>query len=85
LAAEGLRGDTFGKLETEGVAVAKTADRRITGTMNDLAFTAEHVIANAGGLGRCDVDAVNHALHRTINSITGYVPPIELVTAPRGR
>ena len=63
--------------------VAKTADRRILGTMNDLAFTAEHVIASAGGLARCDIDGLNHSLHRTINSITGYVRPIELVTAPR--
>jgi hypothetical protein len=82
LADEGLRRDTFGDLET--VTVAKTADRRITGTMNDLAFTAEHVIATAGGLAHCEAERINHALHRTINSITGHVPPIELVTAPSG-
>lgn len=51
--------------------------------MNDLAFTAQHVIASAGGLARCDIDELNHSLHRTINSITGYVRPIELVTATR--
>ncbi|WP_239656508.1 hypothetical protein [Mycobacterium riyadhense] len=56
---------------------AKTADRHILGTINDLAFTIEHVIAAAGGLARCDIDA----LHRTINSITGYIPPINLITA----
>ena len=64
--------------------MAKTADRRILGTMNDLTVTAEHVVTTAGGLARCDIDALNHALHRTINSITGYVPPIELVAASRG-
>ncbi len=63
------------------MAVAKTADRRILGTINDLAFTTEHVIATAGGLARCDIDALHHGLHRTINSITGYIPPIDLVTA----
>jgi hypothetical protein len=65
------------------VAVAKTADRRILGTINDLAFTTEHVIATAGGLARGDIDALHHGLHRTINSITAYIPPIDLVTASR--
>jgi hypothetical protein len=84
LRAEGLPVDTLGELDAQEVTVAKTADRRILGTMNDLTVTAEHVVATAGGLARCDIDALNHALHRTINSITGYVPPIELVTASRG-
>jgi hypothetical protein len=83
LRAEGLPVDTLGELNAQEVTVAKTADRRILGTMNDLTVTAEHVVATAGGLARCDLDAPNHALHRTINSITGYVPPIELVTACR--
>jgi len=84
LRAEGLPVDTLGELDAQQVTVATTADRRILGTMNDLKVTAEHVIATVGGLSRCDIDALNHALHRTINSITGYVPPIELVTASRG-
>jgi hypothetical protein len=50
---------------------------RITG----LAFTTEHVIATTGGLARCDINALHHGLHRTINSITGYIPPIDLLTA----
>lgn len=61
--------------------MAKTADRRILGVMNALAVIAEHVIAAAGGLACCDIDALNHTQHRTINTITGYVRPIELVTA----
>ena len=48
-----------------------------------LAFTTEHIIATAGGLARCDIDALHHGLHRTINSITGYIPPIDLVTLSR--
>lgn len=84
LRAEGLAVDTLGALDAHQVTVAKTTDRRILGTMNDLTVTAEHVIATGGGLARCDIDALNHALHRTINSITGYVRPIELVTASRG-
>jgi hypothetical protein len=81
LHAEHLPVDTLGELDPRQVAVAKTADRRILGTINDLAFTVEDVIAAAGGLARCDIDALHHGLHRTINSITGYVPPIDLVTA----
>jgi hypothetical protein len=84
LRAEGLAVDTLGALDAQQVTVAKTADRRIMGTMNDLTVTAQHVIATGGGLARCDIDALNHALHRTINSITGYVRPIELVTARQG-
>ncbi|NLA35248.1 MAG: hypothetical protein GX868_06110 [Actinobacteria bacterium] len=79
LHAEGLPGNALGDLDPTQVVVAKTADRRILGTINDLAFTIEHRIATAGGLARCDVDGINHDLHRTINSITGYVRPIELV------
>ncbi|MGH3503299.1 MAG: DUF6933 domain-containing protein [Nocardioidaceae bacterium] len=85
LRSEGLPVDTFGDLTTGKVAVAKTADRRILGSMNDLASIAMHLIALAGGLARCDLDAVNHDLHRTINSLTGYTPPIELVSAGRVR
>src|ERR1700756_2567829 len=83
LQAEHLPIDTLGELDPRQVAVAKTADRRILGTLNDLAFTTEHVIATTGGLARCDTDALHHGLHRTINSITGYIPPIDLVTVSR--
>ena len=83
LHAEHLPVDTLGELDPRQVAVAKTADRRVLGTINDLAFTIEHVIAAAGGLARCDIDVLHHGLHRTINSITGYIPPIDLVTASR--
>src|ERR1700740_718430 len=81
LQPEHLPIDPPGELDPWQVAVAKTADRRILGTINDLAFTTEHVIATTGGLARCDINALHHGLHRTINSITGYIPPIDLVTA----
>lgn len=81
LRGEGLPAHALGEHDPEEVTVAKTADRRILGTINDLAFTAGHIIAGAGGLAHCDVEALNHRLHRTINSITGYSQPIDLVTA----
>ena len=80
LQAEHLPIDTLGELDPWQVAVAKTADRRILGTINDLALTTEHFIATTGGLARYDINALHHGLHRTINSITGYIPPIDLVT-----
>lgn len=85
LAVEELPPDALGRLAATDVTVAKAVDRRVVGTMNDLAFMAETFIADAGGLLRCDVAAVNHDLHRTINSLTGYVPPIELVRRAHGR
>lgn len=81
LRAEGLPVAAFGELGGQRVTVAKTADRRILGTMNDLTLMADHAIAAAGGLASCDISVLNHELHRTINSITGYTRPIELVTA----
>jgi hypothetical protein len=83
LHAEGLPADTLGQLDPQQVVVAKTAERRILGTINDLAFTTERVIATTGGLAHCDIDALHHGLHRTINSITGYIPPIDPVAASR--
>src|SRR6516165_4279849 len=64
LQAEGLPVDTLGDLDSQQVAVAKTADRRILGTINDLAFTTEHIIATIGGLAHCDINALHHRLHR---------------------
>ena len=68
------------RLDPWPVAVAKTADRRILRTINDLAFTTEHIIATTAGLARCDISALHHSLQRTIDSIPGYIPPIDLVT-----
>ena len=80
LHAEGLPATTFGPLDPHAVHVARTADRRVLGTMNDHLTLIQHVIAAHGGLAHCDLDALHHTLHRTINSLTGYTPPIELLT-----
>lgn len=81
LTDEGLPTNTLGDYHPNQVAIGKTLDRRMLGTMNDLIATAEHITATSGGLDRCNNRELNHQLHRTINSITGYTPPIELVTA----
>ena len=60
-------------------------DRRspILGTINDLAFTS-NTSSQRRWSGPLYIDGPDQiSLHRTINSITGYVRPIELVTARR--
>lgn len=83
LSAENLPATALGRLDARDVTVAPTANRRILGTMNDHASLIEHVITADGGLARCDIDTLHHSLHRTINSVTGYVPPTERVDATR--
>jgi hypothetical protein len=71
--------DTFSELEPESVRLAKTASRSTLGFMNEMAFELRYLIADAAGLGRCDIDALNHGLRRTLRNRGEYVRPIELV------
>jgi hypothetical protein len=64
LRAEGLAGDRLGPLDPSAVVVARTVDRQVLGNMNDFARQAEFVIEDAGGLGRCDIAALNRFLRR---------------------
>ena len=79
LRAEGLPADTFSQLERHDLRLAKTASRSTLGFMNEMAFELRYLIADAGGLGRCDIDALNHGLRRTLRNRGEYVRPIELV------
>jgi len=79
LRAENLPVDTFPKLQPESVWLAKTASRSTLGFMNEMAFELRYLIADAGGLGRCDIDVLNHGLRRTLRNRGEYVRPIELV------
>ncbi len=82
LHAEGLPDDALGDLDPLNVTIAKTASRQTLGYMNDLAMHAEHEIAQAGGLGRCDIEALNFRLRRTLHNHDGiYANPLELVAA----
>ena len=47
--------------------------------MNDIAMHCRYQVADAGGLGRCDISALNHRLRRTLHNRGGYAHPIELV------
>ena len=79
LRAESLPTDTFSELEPESVRLAKTASRSTLGFMNEMAFELRYFIPDAGGLGRCDIDVLNHGLRRTLRNRDEYVRPIELV------
>lgn len=78
LSAEGLHPESLGTLDPAAVLIAKTADRRVVGCMNDLAITCEAAAAGDGGLARLDLADLHHRLHRNLNSTRGYVPAIDL-------
>src|SRR2546429_7017450 len=78
LRAEDLPIDTFSKLQPDSVQLAKTASRSTLGFMNEMAFELRYLIADAGGLGRCDIDVLNHRLRRTLRNRGEYIRPIEL-------
>jgi len=84
LVAEDLPVDTFGDLSQEELVVAKTADRRVLGCMNDLAFLCEETAARSDGLRHLDVAALNASMHRLIHSTRDYVPPIDALRARIG-
>jgi hypothetical protein len=77
--AESLPIDTFSELEPTTVRLAKTASRSTLGFMNEMAFDLRYFIHDAGGLGRSDIDVLNHGLRRTLRNRGEYVRPIELV------
>jgi hypothetical protein len=78
LAAENLPPDTFGRLNDEGLGIARTVDRSVLGCMNDMVYLAGSLIARAGGLKHANIGSVNRALRRNINSTRGYARPIDL-------
>jgi hypothetical protein len=79
LRAEDLPTDTFPELHPDSIRVAKTASRGTLGFMTEMAFELRYVIADRGGLRRCDIDVLNHGLRRTLWNRGEYVRPIELV------
>jgi hypothetical protein len=84
LAREHLPEDTFGGLEPDEVALARTADRSVLGCMNDMAFMCEVSVDRSGGLAGTDIAYLNQALRRNINRPRdinrprGYTPPVDL-------
>jgi hypothetical protein len=50
--------------EYQTIHFAKTNNRSVLGSMNDLAFQMEGQIISAGGIGNLGIDALNDALNR---------------------
>jgi len=79
LRAENLPTDTFTDLKADSLRLAKTASRSTLGFMTEMAFELGWIIADMGGLRRCDVNVLNHGLRRMLWNRGDYVRPIELV------
>lgn len=85
LSYEDLPLDRLGKLDPGSVTLAKTASRIVLGYMNEMARYCRYTISMAGGLERCDIDALNLGLRRELHlsqQPTGYLVPIDLVRGP---
>jgi hypothetical protein len=80
LAAEGFTTSALGALDGDKTAIAKTSDRSVLGSMNDLVALCELFAADAGRLDRLDVADLHHRLHRQLCSTRGFVTPAEMVT-----
>lgn len=55
---------TFGRLDVNALQLAKTANRSVLGTMNDLAFHCELRVLSDGGIKEIDVHELNRAIRR---------------------
>ena len=78
---DGLPRDAFGAIDAHDVQLAKTVDRSVLGSMNDMAHLIRHIIRSMGGLAFCDPSQVHRLLHDTPNGARGYATPLELVRA----
>ena len=81
LERDGLPRNTFGALDAHDVRLAKTVDRKVIGSMNDMVHLTRHVIGSAGGLAHSDAGEIHRFLYDTPNGARGYATPLELVKA----
>lgn len=83
---EKLTGDVKGTIASEykDVRFAKTDNRSVLGSMNDLAFHYEIHIGDEGGLHRCDLPRIIRRLNRMPMSAIGFEFPINRLRAMYG-
>lgn len=79
LISEGLERHALGPLDATEFVLARATDRKVLGTMNDLAFQCEHEAAYYGGLHATDIRQLNHRLRRIPYGAIGYAYAIDLV------
>lgn len=65
LVADGLSPDALGALRATEVVLARTADRSVLGSMNDMALMIESSVWADGGLRTCNVTELNRHLAAT--------------------
>ena len=63
--------------EIRELSFAKTNNRSVLGSMNDLAYQLEWIISTLGGLTSCSIDTVNYKLNRIPMSAIKYVYSID--------
>jgi hypothetical protein len=76
---EGFSLDVIAKVmqEYEEIGFAKTASKKVLGSMNELAFQYEILIMEKEGLGNVKILEQNHSINRTILGAIKYGRPIE--------
>jgi len=60
------------------IGFAKTASRKVLGSMNELTFMYEVLDMEKEGLGNVKILELNHSINRTIMGAIKYGRPIEL-------
>jgi hypothetical protein len=64
--------------------LARTLDRSVVGSMNDMVHLIRHIIGTMGVLAECDRTEVHRLLPGMPNAARGYATPLELVHANTG-
>jgi hypothetical protein len=78
---DGLPRNTFGAIDPHDVRLAKTVDRSVVGSMNDMVHLVRHIVRSMGGIAFCNPNEVHRLLHGTPNGARGYATPLELARA----
>ena len=76
---EGFSLDVIAKVMSEykEIGFAKTASKKVLGSMNELAFQYEVLIMRKEGLGNVKILELNHTINRVIMRAIQYKHPIE--------
>jgi len=79
LQAEGFSLEVINRVmqEYREIGFAKTANRRVLGSMNEFAFEYEFLIRREGGINRTRILEVNHQINRTPMSPLKYRYPVD--------
>ena len=86
LSSHGIDCRAIPKLDRdEPVVFGKTNNRHVLGSMNDYAFHFKFHIASEGGLGRANIERLNHRLSKMPLGAIGYKYSIEAVEEELGR